>query len=202
MNAKIRISALLSVTLLLCGFSVRKTIEKCYIDFNDNKGLTASAPEKIADASKNSRQVQTSKGKVSITREEMVKVDYKNEKGSVFATIEVEVSDAKLYSYDTAQVAEHLKYLTTMRKDLDTKGLKELSYNGYKIYGIRSNNTESDNKFLGIYAMFPENGIIVYVFFHKLDHKLRNYENLTDFQAKSNAFLGNYTAYLKKCRGK
>lgn len=201
MKAKIIVTTLFT-GLLLSGFTLKKTIEKCYIDFNGIKDLKASPAEKSADAAQNSRQVLTSKGKVSINREEMVKVDYKNDKGVTFATIEVEVSDVKLYSYDTAQVVEHLKYLTTMRKDLDTKGVNTLSYNGYKVYGIRSNNTESDNNYLGIYALFPENGVIVYVFFHKLKHGARQYENLSDFQSKSNSFLGEYTAYLKKCRGK
>ena len=81
---------------------------------------------------------------------------------------------------------------------METPNLLELTYNGYKIYGLSRNTVERDTT-LGTFVMFPGNNITVYLYFNNIQPKLRNFETLDDYRGQRNRFLGEYTSYLNNC---
>ena len=163
--------------------------------------MTAAAPDRLPESSAKPRQIKTNDGEVEISVTDGYRILYNNNKNAAFVNLKVELSDPKSYDKDTLNVLANLKYLNSISTDMETKDLVELSFNGYKIYGLSRNGIEKGST-LGVFAIFPGNNTIVYIYFNNLKPEFRHFENLIEYKTERNGFLGNYTLHLKTCKDK
>jgi hypothetical protein len=191
----------ISLSLGLLSFTFKSEIKNCYLSYKGSKNLTAAAPDRLPESSAKPRQVKTGSGNVEISVMDGYRILYNNNKDAAFVNLKVELSDPKLYGKDTVNVLANLKYLNSNGTDMETKELIELSFNGYKIYGLSRSNIDKGST-LGIFAIFPGNNTIVYVYFNNLKPAARHFENITDYKSVRNGFLGNYTFHLNNCKEK
>jgi hypothetical protein len=192
--------------LLMTGissFSVgqNNTIANCYINFNKASKLSMASPERLPDAAKNGRKLQTETGEVNVTTIDGYSIDYNNRKKAPFVNLKVELSDPNSYGADTTNILQNLKYLNSKSQDMETNELIKLDYNGYTFYGL-SRNTIEKGSTLGVFVMFPGNNIIVYFYFNNLKPELRNFKSVDDYKSQRNDFFGAYTNHLNSCVSK
>jgi hypothetical protein len=201
MKTKNIIFFLIVIVVGLFSFTNTDEIKNCYLSYKGSKILTAAAPERIPKDAPKFRKVNVKAAWAEISVMDGYRILYNNKKGVPFVNLKVELSDPKQYAKDTANLLENLKYLNSDSKDMETKGLIKLYFNGYRIYGISRNNIENGMT-LGTFVMFPGNNTIVYFYFNNLKPEFRNFENLTDYKTQRNGFMGNYTSHLKNCSDK
>jgi hypothetical protein len=126
---------------------------------------------------------------------------YNNNKSVPFVNLKVELSDPNSYDNDKKRLLDNLKYLNTHSAGMETKELIELDFNGYKISGLSRGTIETGST-LGIFIMFPGNGVTVYFYFNNLKPEVRNFESLEDYKKQRDRFLEEYTKHLKACSDK
>ncbi len=196
----IAIPAFIGLFLFL-NFSVKEEIKKCYISFAKTPGLTAMEPERLPARPEKFRDLTTETGEVKVSCIDGYRVIYKNDKGGEFVNIKVELSDAKSYGADTTNIIENLKYLNSHSTNMESKDLVVLNFNGYKIYGLGRASLEKGSN-LGTFVIFPGDNTTVYFYFNNLTPELRQYDRYAGDSGERDGFLGNYTHYMKECKGK
>ena len=184
----------------LFGFSTKDEIQNCFISFQGSNGLTAQAANRLPETSEKARVVKTSKGEVTITRTDGYRVLYNNNKNAPFVNLKVELSEHKAYPTDTIGLVENLKYLNSASQGMETKEIIELTFNGYKIYGLSRNSIEKSS-ILGTFIIFPGN-TTVYVYFNNMTPEFRNFESVDDYKKQRDRFMDDYTKHLKSCAKK
>lgn len=186
--------------MMFCSFSTnRNEIADCFINFDKASKLSMSDPQRLPGSADKTWEVKTEHGTVTVTRIDGYRVLYNNKKKVPFVNLKVELSEPESYGADTTNILENLNYLNTHSTNMETKDLIKLQYNGYTIYGLSRSNIEAGS-ILGSFVMFPGNSTIVYFDFNNLKPEFRNFENLDDYKSQRNAFIGAYTAHLKKCQ--
>ena len=194
----IMLLSVLTCGLFSCAFKIE--IKDCYISYTGSKKLTAALPERLPKSS-TPRQITINTGEVEISVMDGYRILYNNVKSHAFVNLKVELSEPKSYGRDTLNVLANLQYLNSSGSDMESKDLIQLSYNGYKIYGLSRSAIEKGNT-LGVFALFPGDDVIVYIYFNNLEPEYRNFENLLEYKTERNEFLGNYTYHLKSCKNK
>jgi hypothetical protein len=192
---------LLILTVFLLSFTGKEEIGSCYISFFNASGLTAFEPERIPETADKFRTLMTDQGEVQVTRTDGYRILYGNAKKAVFVNLKVELSEKGTYEENKKNIRENLKYLAAHTSGMETQGVIEKELNGYTIYGISRTSIEKGST-LGIFAMFPGNGIIVYFYFNNLPPETRNFENVDEYNAQRDRFMEEYTKYLTTCKEK
>jgi len=186
------------VAVAFFSFISKDEIKNYYLSYKRSKTLTAAAPERIPKDAPKFRRVNVKDRWAEISVMDGYRILYNNKKGAPFVNLKVELSNPKQYAKDTANLLENLTYLNLQSKEMETKSLIKLKFNGYRIYGMSQNNIVNGTT-LGTFVMFPGNNTIIYFYFNNLKPEYRNFENLTEYKTQRNGFMGNYTGYLKNC---
>jgi len=197
MKTNISLFAILILSISLLSFTSKNEISKCYILFNPDN-LIAAEPERLPETAEKFRTIKTDNGEVTITRIDGYRILFNNDKGVPFVNLKVELSNEKSYDADQKNLLENIKYLNEHSKNMETKDLIELDFNGYKIYGLNRNTIEEGSN-LGTYIMFPGNGVSIYFYFNNLKPEFRTFSSIEDYKKQRDKFLEAYTAHLKKC---
>ncbi|PSK89326.1 hypothetical protein [Taibaiella chishuiensis] len=189
------------LAILLTGFKGKKEIGSCYTSFQTASALTAGDPERLPEGAEKVRTLKTEQGEVAITRIDGYRILYNNEKNRPFVNLKVELSEEQSYDKDQKHLLDNLKYLNAHTQNRETRGLVELEFNGYKIYGISRAGVEMGST-LGTFVMFPGNGVTVYFYFNNMKPEFRNFKSVDDYKKQRNRFMNEYTKYLAQCKGK
>ena len=192
-------TVLLTITFL--SFKSKNEINNCYISFKNATNLKAEKPEQKPRNAGNFRTVNTAYGDVEVTSVEGFRIIYNNNKKAPFVNLKVELSDPDSYETDQKKIIDNLKYLNSGSPGMESEELVELTFNGYKISGLSRANIETGST-LGIFAMFPGNGVSVYFYFNNAKPGLRNFENVEEYRKQRDIFLDEYTKHLVVCIGK
>lgn len=201
MRTKIILFSTLLLTTALFGFKNRNEISKCFISFSNATNLTAATPDRLPESAEKVRTIKTDEGDVEVTRIDGYRVLYNNNKKVPFVNLKVELSDPNSYENDKKRLLDNLKYLNGHSTGMETKELVELNYNGYKILGLSRGSIEAGST-LGIFIMFPGNGVTVYFYFNNLKPEFRNFESLEDYKKQRDKFIEEYTKHLTTCSDK
>jgi hypothetical protein len=201
MKSKITILSIFLLTIVLLGFKNKNEISKCFISFTTATNLTAAKPDRLPETSERTRTVRTENGEAEVTRIDGYRVLYNNNKSVPFVNLKVELSDPNSYDNDKKRLLDNLKYLNAHSAGMEIKELIELDFNGYKISGLSRGTIETGST-LGIFIMFPGNGVTVYFYFNNLKPEVRNFESLEDYKKQRDRFLEEYTKHLKACSDK
>ena len=201
MKSKIIIFSTLLLTIALFSFKSKNEISKCFLSFTTAANLTAAVPDRLPETSEKARTVKTDNGDVEVTRIDGYRILYNNEKKVPFINLKVELSDENSYETDKKRLLDNLKYLNAHSTGMETKELVELNFNGYKISGLSRKTIEAGST-LGIFIMFPSNGVTVYFYFNNLKSDVRNFENVEDYKKQRDKFLEDYTKHLTTCSEK
>ena len=176
-------------------------ISSCYLNFNKANNLKMKDADHLPAEANHTRKLITDNGEVDITAADAYRILYYNRKNVAFVNLKVETSAAGNYETDKNNVLANLRFLNSHSANMETKELIELSYNGFKIYGLSRNSTESGST-LGTFVMFPGNNTIVYFYFNNIRPEYANFKDLTDYKSQRNDFIGRYTSYLNTCKQK
>lgn len=186
----------------LVGFSTHSMdIANCFINFDKVSKLSMASPQRLPETAEKVRRLPTENGEVEVTRIDGYRILYNNEKKAPFVNLKVELSDPSSYEKDTANILKNLKYLNSRGINMETKDLVELTFNGYRIYGISRNSIEAGST-LGSFVMFAGENTIVYFDFNNLKPEFRNFQSLDEYKSQRNQFIGEYTNHLNKCSDK
>jgi hypothetical protein len=199
MKSKTIFLSTLLLTIVLFSFKNNNEIGKCYLSFTPTKNLKVTVPDRLPVSSERGRLVNTENGEVKVSRIDGYRLFYNNDKNVPFVNLKVELSEENAYETDKIKIIDHLKYMNSRSKGMETKELIELNFNGYKIWGLSRENIETAST-LGIFAMFPENGITVYFYFNNQKLEDRNFENLEDYKKQRDQFIDEYTKHLATCK--
>jgi hypothetical protein len=181
------------------SFTIKDEIAECYFSFKSPTNLTPAEPDRLPESSRESRMVKTDNGEVAITCSDGYRVLYNNDKGVPFVNLKVELSEKKAYERDKKNLIDNLKYLISHSTNMETKDVVEQEFNGFKIYGLSRSTIETGST-LGIFVMFPGDGVTVYFYFNNIKPELRNFDSLDDYKKQRDRFIDEYTRYLKECR--
>lgn len=201
MKSKIIFLSALVLTVALLSFKNKNEIGKCFISFTTATNLTAALPERLPETSEKIRAVKTENGEVEVTRIDGYRVLYNNDKKVPFVNLKIELSNENSYEADKKALLENLKYLNAHSTGMETKEVVELEFNGYKISGLSRGTIETGST-LGIFIMFPGNGVTVCFYFNNLKPDVRNFESVDDYKKQRDRFLNEYTKYLTTCSDK
>ena len=201
MKSKIIILSTLLLTIVLLSFKNKNEISKCFLSFTTATNLTAAEPDRLPETSEKVRTVKTENGEVEVTRIDGYRVLYNNNKKVPFVNLKVELSDQNSYDNDKKRLLDNLKYLNAHSTGMETKELVELNFNGNKILGLSRGTIEAGST-LGIFIMFPGNGVTVYFYFNNLKPDVRNFESVEDYKKQRDKFLEEYTKHLTTCSDK
>jgi hypothetical protein len=201
MRSKIIIGSTLLLTIALFGFRNRNEIGKCFISFTSATNLTAATPDRLPETAEKVRKVKTDEGEVEVTRIDGYRVLYNNDKKAPFVNLKVELSAPDSYESDKKRLLDNLKYLNAHSTGMETKDLVELNFNDYKISGLSRGSIEAGST-LGIFTMFPGNGVTVYFYFNNLRPDVRNFQSVEDYKTQRDRFLEEYTKHLATCSNK
>lgn len=201
MRSKIIIGSILLLTISLLSFNNRNEISKCFISFTTATNLTAATPDRLPETAEKIRTVKTDDGEVEVTRIDGYRILYNNDKKVPFVNMKVELSAPDSYENDKKRLLDNLKYLNTHSTGMETKELIELNFNGYKISGLSRSSIEAGST-LGIFIMYPGNGVTVYFYFNNLKPEVRNFESVDDYKKQRDKFLQEYTKHLTTCSDK
>lgn len=201
MKSKLIVFSTLLLTTLFLSFSFKDEISECYFSFKSATNLTPADPDRLPESSRTSRIVKTDNGEVEVTCTDGYRVLYNNDKNVPFVNLKVELSEKKAYDKDRKNLVDNLKYLNAHSTTMETKDLIELEFNGFKIYGLSRGTIETGST-LGIFVMFPGNGVTVYFYFNNLKPEVRNFESLDDYKKQRDRFFDEYTRHLKTCESK
>jgi hypothetical protein len=201
MKSKFIFLSALLLTIALLSFKNINEISMCFLSFTTATNLTAAVPDRLPETSEKVRTVKTENGEVEVTRIDGYRVLYNNDKKVPFVNLKVELSDPKSYESDKERLVDNLKYLNAHSTGMETKELIELNFNGYKISGF-SRGTIAAGSTLGIFIMFPGNGVTVYFYFNNLKPEVRNFESVEDYKKQRDKFLEEYTKHLTTCSDK
>ena len=196
MKSKLLAIIFFLMTTSFLSFIAKYQIDQCYITFNSATGLLMDGSERIPKNSENTRKLKTENGEVEVTRIDGYQVLYYNEKSVPFVTLKGELSKKNAYDGDQKKVLDNLTYLNAQSPGMETKGLMELEFNGYKIYGLSRGTIESGNT-LGSFVMFPGEGVTIYFNFNNAKPTDRSFQTVDDYKKQRNRFLEEYTNYLK-----
>lgn len=201
MKSKLILLPTFFLTTLLLSFTIKNEIGKCFISFKNATNLTAADPERLPETPEKTRALKTDNGEVEVTRIDGYRVLYNNEKKAPFVNLKVELSENKSYDKDKQNLLDNLKYLNSHSQNMETKDLIELEFNGYKVYGFSRATIEAGNT-LGLFIMFPGNGVTVYFYFNNMKPEYRNFESVDDYKKQRDQFMDEYTKHLKTCKDK
>ena len=199
MKPKLNIIPTLLLTIFFLSFTNKNEIGQCYISFKTSTNLTPSEPDRLPETSQKARIVKTDNGEVEVTCIDGYRVLYNNEKKVPFVNLKVELSEKDSYDKDQKNLIDNLKYLNSHSVSMETKDLIELEFNGYKVYGLSRGTIESGST-LGIFIMFPGNGVTVYFYFNNLKPEYRNFVSVDDYKKQRDKFIDEYTKYLTTCK--
>ena len=201
-NVKSNLGSFLILAIMsFFGFSTKHDIAECYFSFKSSTNLIASAPDRLPESAKKSRMVKTGSGEVEVTCVDGYRVLYNNSKGVPFINLKIESSERGSYEKDKKSIIDNLEYLIAHSASMETKDLIELDINGFKIYGLSRATIETGST-LGIFVMFPGDGVTVYFYFNNLKPEFRNFDTLEDYKKQRDRFMDEYTAHLKTCGNK
>jgi hypothetical protein len=200
MKTKITILLTLLLSIAFLSFISKNEIGQCYISFKTPTNLTAAEPEQLPETSEKVRTVKTDNGEVEITRIDGYRILYNNEKKAPFVNLKVELSENKSYEKDEKNLIDNLKYLNSHSPGMEPN-LVELEFNGYKIQGLSRGTIETGST-LGIFVMFPGDGVTVYFYFNNMKPEYRNFESVDDYKKQRDKFIDEYTKYLLTCKNK
>jgi hypothetical protein len=201
MNSKIRIFSTLLLVVALFGFKNKNEIGSCFLSFTTATNLTAAEPDRLPETSEKVRTVKTENGEVEVSRVDGYRILYNNEKKVPFVNLKVELSDQNSYETDQKKLLDNLKYINANSAGMEDKELIELNFNGYKIWGL-SRGTIEVGSTLGIFIMFPGNGVTIYFYFNNLKPDVRNFESVEDYKKQRDKFIDDYTKHLTTCSNK
>lgn len=180
------------------GYTQSKSINSCFIEFNNGTNLRAGTPDKLPKASAKPRKVNTSDGVKSVSVTDGYRVLYLNEKNAPFVNLKVEKSAKKRYEKDQQILIDHLTYLNKNSTDMESKELLELEMNGYKIYGFSRASIDKGST-LGTFVLFPGDNTVVYFYFNNLKPEYRNFNTVESYKNQRDSFMELYTEHLKSC---
>lgn len=201
MKSKIVVLSTFLFAISLLSFRSNYEISTCYVSFTTATDLTAAEPNKLPETAEKFRTVKTENGEVEVSRVDGYRVLYNNDKKVPFVNLKIELSEQNSYETDQKKLLDNLKYLNSHSAGMETKNLIELTFNGYKIFGL-SRETIERGSILGSFIMFPGNGVTVYFDFNNLKPDFRNFENIEDYKKQRDRFIEEYTKFLKTCIGK
>ena len=199
MKSKLKLLLTIFLTGILLSFTSKNEIRQCYISFKTATNLTVSSLDRLPKSSEKSRSLKTNDGEVKVSRIDGYRVLYNNDKETPFVNLKVELSDKKSYTKDKQNILENLKYLNSSSKSMETKDLIELEFYSYKVYGLSRGTIETCST-LGIFVMFPGNGVTVYFYFNNMKPEYRNFESLDDYKEQRDRFIDEYTKHLITCK--
>lgn len=198
MKSKTYALFILLFTIIFLSFITKNKIGEYYISFTTSTNLTPAEPNRLPETSEKSRILDTENGTVEVTRIDGYRILYNNDKKVPFVNLKIELSNSKSYDKDKINLIDNLKYLNSHSTGMETKGLIELEFHGYKIYGLSRGTIETGST-LGTFVMFPGNDVTVYFYFNNLKPEFRNFESLDDYKKQRNKFMDEYTKYLTTC---
>jgi hypothetical protein len=201
MKSKAIILTIFLLTALFFSFTNRNEIGQCYVSFKTASNLTAADPDRLPETSEKVRTVKTDNGELEVTRIDGYRILYNNTKKAPFVNLKVELSEEKSYEKDQKHLLDNLKYLNSHSAGMETKDLIELTFNGYKVYGLSRGTIEAGST-LGTFIMFPGNGVTVYFYFNNLKPEFRNFESVEEYKKQRNKFMDEYTKFLTTCKDK
>ena len=201
MKSKLNLLSIILLTTLLFSFTSKNEIRQCYISFKSSTNLTPADPDRLPETSEKIRTLKTEHGEVEVTRIDGYRVLYNNEKKAPFVNLKVELSEENSYEKDQKNLIDNLKYVNLQSTGMETKDLVELEFNGYKVYGLSRVTLETGST-LGIFIMFPGNGVTVYFYFNNMKPEYRNFESVDDYKKQRDRFIDEYTKYLTACKDK
>ncbi len=180
--------------------NTKDKIADCFISFKGTGDLTITSPERLPESSEKFIPLKTDNGDVQVSRIDGYRILYNNSQSAALVNLKVELSETKSYDTDQKGILDNLKYLISQSQNLTTTEPIEIEKNGYKIFGLNRNTTDSKSSTLGIYIMFPGNNITVYFYFNNLDRESRNYNDLQEFITVRDKFFDEYTKHIKNCK--
>jgi hypothetical protein len=197
---KIKAVLFVIITLTFLSFNPIE-IKSCYISYKGSKTLTAQRADRLPVEAAKPTEVKTANGVAEVSVTDGYRILYDNTYNAAFVNLKVELSDPGSYGKDTVNVLANLKYLTSNSADMESKEPIQLTYNGYRIYGLSRAGIEKGST-LGIFVIFPGNNTIVYVYFNNIVPDARNFNSLSEYKTERDQFLNDYTKHLKECKDK
>jgi len=184
---------------LLIGTSALNThaqISGCYTEMAKAGKLKRTTTTRFTEPEL-TQQLPTGQGTVTITAVDAYHLQYNEKKETVpFVSVQIQESAPGAYESDRQKVMANLAY---SRRQVDPREPQRpvvLDYNGYKLYGYGAADERNiDNRFV----MFPGNGVIVCFHFQAPDPRDRSYEQVQDYLARRNSFMGQYTSCINRC---
>jgi len=201
MRTNVTIILVFLISSVFLSFTYINEIGNCFISFTNPGNLTATAPGRLPATSEKVRTIKTDKGEVEVSRIDGYRVLYTNNKKAPFVNLKVELSEKNSYANDKKNLIDNLKFITANTPEMETKDLIELEFNGYKVYGV-SRKTIISGNILGLFMLFPENGVTVFFDFLNTKPEFRNFTSVEDYKKLRDQFIDEYTKYLKICRDK
>jgi hypothetical protein len=201
MKSKIIVFSTFLALALCSGFIAKYEIASCYISFAKSGTLEAAPAERLPGGSEKFRKLNTDSGEVQITRIDGYRVLYSSASREPFVNMKVELSDSASYVADQEKIIANLKYLSAKTKGMETKDLVQLKFNGYKVSGLSRGDINSGTT-LGIFVLFPGNGVTVYFYFNNIKSDIKYFENLSEYKKMRDKFIEDYTKHLTGCKGK
>ncbi|MBE9585539.1 hypothetical protein IM792_13875 [Mucilaginibacter sp. JRF] len=184
----------------LCAFTAPDSIKQCYLSFKKASNLKAQPAERIPETTSKTRMLATKTGEVPITVTDGYRIIYNNKKKAPFVNLKVELSKPENYEQDKKNVLANLNYINSQSTGMESAGkLIELSYNGYKAYGL-SRADISEGQTLGTFVIFPGDNTIIYLYFNNIEADKSHFKTATEYKGYRNDFIGQYTAHLAACK--
>jgi hypothetical protein len=195
MNTKtIRIAA--TALMLAAAIGAQAQIGNCYTNLEKAGKLKRTTNTRYTQEEL-TQQLGTSKGTVTITAADAWHMQYTEKKQLVpFVSVQVQKSAAGAYSDDREKIMAHVAYSRRQVNPGEPQRPVVLNYNGYTLYGYGAADERNiDNRFV----MFTGNNTIVYFHFQAPDIRDRSYDQVQEYLARRNNFMGEYTARLNCC---
>ncbi|GAA4340762.1 hypothetical protein GCM10023149_52470 [Mucilaginibacter gynuensis] len=199
MKKPILLIALLLITSTLFSFTFKDEIKSCYLSFKNANHLKATEAVHLPDPNAKTRTIITETGEVPFVITDAYRIQYNNKYKVEFANIKIEQSSPESYAANKNNLLNSLKFINKNSTGMETTDLIELSYNGYKIYGINRESID-DGSNLGTFVLFPGDNTIVYVYFTNQPKNKRSFKTREEYLDQRNTFLGEYTAHLMNCK--
>lgn len=188
----------LSLALLvtsLCSFTPEsKDNSACYTSFKDAKGLHPTFHQKKVDVARSAQMQDLQGASTEVPATESYDVAYSNKKKQIFVALKMQQAPDQPDQNDKVSIFEYLKNKNRAFAAAESKDLIELDYNGFHFYGLSVNKLSTDT--LSLFVCFTEDKNAVYLSFM---NATKSFKTIEEFKGLRNAFIGDYTNYLKEC---
>lgn len=190
--------------LILIAFLISITtigkaqIAQCYLTFNHVGDFEQTKTDRLPENNPKIRTLITATGDVNLTIKDGYRILYANRNQPLFVDLKVELFDSISYTSSQKKLLDNLSYINAESEDMETSKLMELTFSGYKIYGLNRAGIEQGQT-MGTFVMFPGNNTVVYFYFKNAEPDNRSFKTIDEYKAQRNDFFLAYAAHLKKC---